>query len=170
MTVYLWVLRHAKAEDTSPGGDITRRLTKSGRRQAELVRDHVESLAGSQPLPELVLCSTAARARETAEPVMEALPKARIEFDKNLYSMDTEEIVDWIRSMNPDEHCLMVVGHNPTLYELCVLLAEPKDKETFEDDGLSKGALVGLSATASSWADARKGAFSLAHRFVPRLK
>lgn len=166
----LWVLRHAKAEDTSPGGDITRRLTKTGRRQADLVRDHVASLEGVEPLPELVLCSTAARARETADPVMEALPKARIEYDKNLYSLDTEEIFDLVKTLDPDERTLMVVGHNPTLYELCVLLADPRYKETLEQDGLPKGALVELSLVAERWVDAHKSSFSLVHRFVPRPK
>ncbi len=73
-------------------------------------------------LPELVLCSPAVRAHETADLVMPALPEARFEVDDALYSEDGTGLIAWLKILDPDVSSLMVVGHNPTLQELCVML------------------------------------------------
>jgi phosphohistidine phosphatase len=167
----LWILRHAKAAEIGPAGDITRPLTKNGRRQAELVRDHLESLESTATPPRLVICSPAVRARQTAEAVMPALDDARIEFDKDLYTKDADGVIDLIEQLAPEETSLMIVGHNPTLLDLCVMLAQPSDAEKLEQDGLPTGTLVGLAQQgASSWAALSKGSWSLVHRFVPKAK
>src|SRR5258708_30988934 len=59
----LLLLRHAKSSWDNPGGrDFDRPLAPRGRRTAPLIGGH---LRDRQLLPDLVLCSTARRARQT---------------------------------------------------------------------------------------------------------
>ncbi|MFZ0668082.1 MAG: histidine phosphatase family protein [Acidimicrobiales bacterium] len=167
----LWILRHAKAAQIGTDGDITRPLTKNGRHQADLVREHLEALATVERLPTLVISSTAARARETAEAVMPALTGARIEFERDLYTQDADGVVDLIKLLDPDDKSIMIVGHNPTLQDLCVMLAEQSYAQKLEQDGLPTSTLVGLAQRgASSWNELSAGSCSLVHRFVPKPK
>jgi phosphohistidine phosphatase len=178
----LWLLRHAKAASNGPSGDASRPLTGKGRRQADSVREHLQSLApkAAQILPNLVLCSPAARARETAEIVMPALPEARIQFDQILYDEDAEGVLEWLRLLDPPESRVMLVGHNPTLQELCLILAEPAFHDELELVGLPTAALMRFdvpvvtgstgstgSTRSTDWRGLAVGAAKLGHRFVP---
>lgn len=170
----IWVLRHAKAAAQGPKGDKSRPLTGRGRRQAKAVREHLRALGDQEALPSLVLCSPAVRARETAELVMPAMPKANIQFEDDLYDEDAAGVIDWLRQLDPDESRLMVVGHNPTLLELCVLLAEPVYREELESSGLPTAGLVRFDEPVADgggrphrWRDLVPGAARVGHRFVP---
>jgi phosphohistidine phosphatase len=59
----LILLRHGKAEDSNPGGDSARELVEKGREQA---RRQAKLLKQAGMLPEIVLTSPLARARQTA--------------------------------------------------------------------------------------------------------
>jgi phosphohistidine phosphatase len=170
----IWLLRHAKAASDGPSGDISRPLTGKGRRQADSVREHFRSLAPKalQILPNLVLCSPATRARETAEIVMPALPDAHIQFDQVLYDEDADGVLEWLRQLDPPEPRMMLVGHNPTLQELCLILTRPVFHDELESMGLPTAALMRFDepvATGSTgWRGLAPGAASLGHRFDPR--
>jgi len=170
-SVVVWVLRHAKAAANGPEGDYSRPLTRNGRRQAELVRQHLETLSdGNSLLPELVLCSPAARARETAELVLPAIPDAEIEYVEDLYSIEADELLDLIKEVDARHRRLMVVGHNPTLHEFCLMLARPTDSESIEELGLPTACLVGLGKSdVAGWEDLRPGKCRMFHRFVPEF-
>jgi phosphohistidine phosphatase SixA len=61
----LLILRHAQTEDTRPGSrDSERRLTPDGERDAEQVGDHLRKQGITI---DKVLCSSAARTRQTLE-------------------------------------------------------------------------------------------------------
>jgi phosphohistidine phosphatase len=177
----IWVLRHAKAASDGPSGDVSRPLTGRGRRQAESVREHLQSLGQSpkhslgQALPTLVLCSPATRARETAETVMPALPEAHIQFEQVLYDEDADGVLEWLKQLDPPEPRIMIVGHNPTLHELCLILTETDSHEEVEALRLPTAALVrldeavaGSSRGSGSWSSLTVGGATLGHRFVPQ--
>ena len=164
----LWVLRHAKAAAQGTGGDKTRQITSRGRRQATAVCEHITSIEDRNSLPELVLCSPAVRARETADLVMPALPDARLEVDEALYSEDGTGLIAWLKILDPDVSSLMVVGHNPTLQELCVMLTASPVSEEIDSDGLGTAALVELEQPhTASWSHLELGGSRLVHRFTP---
>jgi phosphohistidine phosphatase len=170
VTLCLWILRHAKAAAEGPGGDVTRPLTKRGRRQAEAVMEHVEELGRTVELPALVLCSPAARALETAERVTPALPRVRLEVDRGFYSKDASGLVDWLHSTRPEEQTLMIVGHNPTLLDLCLILSDPLESEPLDTEGLPTAGLVVLSQSdATGWGQLAQGSSRIVHRFVPEV-
>jgi phosphohistidine phosphatase len=167
-TLKIWVLRHAKAEAEGPGGDFARSLTPRGRRQAKAVREHLAQLAETHELPSLVLSSPAARALETAEAVLPALPSARLQTEAQLYSQHADGVVKLLRELDPEERALMVVGHNPTLYELCMMLATPAGSKTIESAGLSTAGLVVLAfAGVARWSGLVPGEGELVLSFRP---
>jgi phosphohistidine phosphatase len=161
----LWILRHAKAASEGPGGDSTRPLTGRGNRQAQAVRSYLEDLGPREPLPELVLCSPAVRALETAQGVMGAMPSAKLEIDGEIYTKDAEQLLDWLRELDPPESRVMLVGHNPTLLDLAGMLCEP-ESSGFLANGLPTAGLVVLSLSGSGgWADLLPGSARVVRHF-----
>lgn len=119
----LWLLRHAKSrwgDDSLP--DHQRPLDARGRDAALRMGRHLRA-GGARP--ELVLCSSALRTRETLDLLGEALGAdlpARIE--RGLYLASAGEILSRIQAAPDASRGLMVIGHNPGLGELAALLAQ----------------------------------------------
>jgi phosphohistidine phosphatase len=64
--------------------------------------------------PELVLCSTAERTKETLELVLPVLAgKPQIRYDRILYLAEWPVLLAEIRALASEASPLMVVGHNP---------------------------------------------------------
>jgi phosphohistidine phosphatase len=170
MTLRLWILRHAKAAPEGPGGDSTRPLTGKGKRQTDAVRLHLESFPIQADLPALVLCSPATRARQTADRVLPAMPGARLDIETAIYSGDASGLAELLRNDDPEETTVMIVGHNPTLLDLCLMLSDPVDSDVLERSGLPTAGLVVLDQPdASHWHELAQGSARLTHRFVPEV-
>jgi phosphohistidine phosphatase len=74
--------------------------------------------------PELVLCSTAERTKETLELVLPVLAgKPQIRYDRILYLAEWPVLLAEIRALASEVSPLMVVGHNPGLEHLAIALA-----------------------------------------------
>ncbi|NBB16965.1 histidine phosphatase family protein [Caulobacter sp. SLTY] len=111
----LILFRHGKAERTAPGGDIARRLTDRGRRDAEIMGG---VLATQGLVPDLALVSSAARTQETWEAASPAFPGARLLVRRDLYLADEAVIVDLAETLGRSAGTVMIVGHNPGLHML----------------------------------------------------
>ena len=119
----LHLLRHTKsswADDELDDHD--RPLSKRGQRDAEAIARH---FAESCPTPDLVLSSTAARARATLEPLLDRLMPRRILLDRALYLAPGAKLLEHLREASEDVGTALLVGHNPGLHELALLLADP---------------------------------------------
>jgi phosphohistidine phosphatase len=116
----LLLLRHAKAERTRPGEpDRDRPLSQRGRTDAEAIG---KVIARRGERPDLVLCSTAARTRQTWEhvrPALAAEPQAR--FLDAVY--DADDYLGVLRAEGGDVGSLLVIGHNPAVQTTAVALA-----------------------------------------------
>jgi phosphohistidine phosphatase len=145
----LLLLRHAKSSWDDPGlDDHDRPLNKRGRRDAprmgRLVRDE-------EIVPDVILCSTAERARETAEAVAEASGfSGETRFLHALYLAGPGEILASLRRVGPEVETAMVVGHNPGIEELLFGL-------TGVGEGLSTAALARVSLPVPRFRDLRAG-------------
>lgn len=113
----LLVLRHAKAsQDATIASDHTRPLTKKGRKAARRIG---ELLVAEQLVPDLVLSSTAARARETTEVVVESSGHSGpITFLDELYLAEAAAYFDALQRLGGQAERVLVVGHNPGLEAL----------------------------------------------------
>ncbi|MDN5928693.1 MAG: histidine phosphatase family protein [Hyphomicrobiales bacterium] len=124
----LYLLRHAKAGWAEPGTrDFDRPLTERGRRDAAAVG---MAMRVSGFVPDLVLCSTARRARETWECVagtIGPLPSGPA-FADSLYSCDAAGYLSIVRNAADGMASLLVIGHNPMIEDVAVACAAEGDE------------------------------------------
>ncbi|HEV2263902.1 MAG TPA: histidine phosphatase family protein [Stellaceae bacterium] len=118
----LFLLRHAKAVAQHADGDRTRGLSDVGRDSA---RTMAAAAAERHFAPSLVLCSDAVRTRETLDIVLPALkPEPEIVYEEALYLADAKQLLQRLRRIPDDVRSVMLVGHNPGLQELAVMLSD----------------------------------------------
>jgi phosphohistidine phosphatase len=119
----LYLLRHAKSswKDRSLP-DHDRPLAGRGRRAATAMARHLRQ---ENVDPELVLCSTARRARETLERIEPALGVRAVRVDRGLYGAGEDALLARLRELPADAGAVLVIGHNPGLQRLAVVLARP---------------------------------------------
>lgn len=122
----LMLLRHAKAERAEPGvRDFDRALAPAGRDAAPRIGAY---MAGHALTPDLAICSSARRAKETWELAAHALPPpVRATYDKRIYDLDANGLLRLVRETGADVHVLLLVGHNPSLEDLAELLIATGD-------------------------------------------
>lgn len=78
----------------------------------------VLGLEGVRP-PDLAICSAAVRTRQTAGLVVEALPSPiPLESNRSLYGADVGLVLRQLREIDPGVKSALLVGHNPTMFEL----------------------------------------------------
>lgn len=113
----LYLLRHAKAAWTLPGQkDFDRTLDETGFADAEILADRA---ADKGLVPDLVLCSTAVRCRQTAEALSRAMTEdLDIRYIDALYTGSSSVYRNLICSQDASVSSLMVVGHNPVIEEV----------------------------------------------------
>lgn len=143
----LLLLRHAKSSWSEEGmADHDRPLNKRGKRDAPRVG---QMLRESGRVPDAIYCSTAMRARRTAELVAEAAGfTGELELHGALYLATPERVVD-VLALAPDQHpCVLAVGHNPGLEQLVAVL-------TGENTSLPTAALVEIQLDIDRWSDLR---------------
>ena len=139
--VELLVWRHAKTERGGRGrSDVERRLLPVGRADAEEIG---RLLVSRDLVPQIVLCSNAIRARETAD-LASALfrpPPARFDLPE-LYNGDGTEYLKAVSVYGGAATRILLVGHNPDIASLVGSIAgRSVDMKT--------GALAVIEADAS---------------------
>ena len=117
----LVVLRHAKSAWPEGTPDAQRPLAERGRRDAPAagrwLRKHIGDI-------DLVVCSSALRARQTWELVagkLKAVPAFRE--DERVYEASAETLVKVARELPDEARTVVVVGHNPGLEDVVALLS-----------------------------------------------
>jgi phosphohistidine phosphatase len=132
----LILFRHAKAEQVFGKPDHERELTGRGRRDARAAGEwlHEHELG-----PELVLCSTATRTRQTwAAAADGGACGETVEYDDAIYSGGAESVLRTVRESAGEAQVVLVVGHNPTMAVLASRLSEG-DGSTEAHDCLAAG-------------------------------
>src|SRR5260221_5417629 len=116
----LILLRHAKSAWPDVA-DHERPLAGRGRRAAPAAG---RWLRESGLVPDLVLCSTALRARETWQLAAEELgSQPRATFEQRVYGANAAELLDLARQTSSGVRTLMIVGHEPSMSDLTLELA-----------------------------------------------
>jgi phosphohistidine phosphatase len=157
----LYLLRHAKSSWKEQGlADHDRPLAPRGRRAARALARHLRDE------PELVLCSTARRARETLAGIEPALGRSEIRLEPELYGAGPAALLERLREISAHVGSVMVIGHNPGLQELALLLA--RDGSTELGAKFPTGALATLAFRGPGWAELDRGAAELVEFVRPR--
>ncbi|EST37792.1 hypothetical protein N566_11140 [Streptomycetaceae bacterium MP113-05] len=162
------LLRHAKA-DWPDVADHDRPLADRGRTDAPLAGGW---LAGHGIAPQLTLCSTAARTRETWKLVAHQLPeRPRTVYEERLYEASPGEIIAVLNETSDDTRDLLVVGHNPGMQALAELLAGSADEDAagrMREHGFPTAALAVVRFTGL-WKSVEPGAGTLSAYWAPHV-
>jgi phosphohistidine phosphatase len=164
----LYLLRHAKSSWDVPAlDDHDRPLAPRGMKAARVVASEI---ARQRISVDLVLCSSAARARQTLEAVRPALAgPLDIRIGLEIYTAGAGDLLGHLGDLDEATRTVLVVGHNPALEELTELLAGDGEPQALEQlrRKFPTGALATLT-TRRSWRDLGPGAAYLESLFLPR--
>ncbi len=158
----LVLLRHAKSSwDEAQLDDQDRPLAPRGCRAAKKIgiylhREGIE--------PDLILCSSAARARQTFD-LLHLGPKAEVLFEDGLYGASAGTLLARLRQVTDTAGSVLVIGHNPGVEDLAATLAG-------DDEGLVQkfptAALADLRVPIAAWGELRPGVARLHVFILPR--
>ncbi len=113
----LLIMRHAKSSWKEPQiEDHERPLNKRGKQNAPRMGRLLREM---ELVPDLVLSSSAKRARDTAQAVADQCRyKGTLKLDRELYAAPAETYLQALRNLEDDYKRVLLVGHNPGLEEL----------------------------------------------------
>ena len=169
----LLLLRHAKSSwDQSDLDDMARPLAPRGLKAAPLVGRYV---SGRRLVPDLVLCSTAVRARQTLELVLAEWERedgdgVQVDMRASLYLAPPGELLAAIRRVDEAVGCLMIIGHNPGMAQLADRLAAGGDPQglTTMAAKFPTAALAVIDLDIGSWKAIQPGAGHLQSFIRPK--
>jgi phosphohistidine phosphatase len=165
----LILLRHAKAEHGLDVPDHDRPLAPTGRRQSVQVG---AGLAAAGLVPDVVLCSSSVRTRQTWQIAATTLAteaagavEPQVVYSDALYDAGPADVLAAVRGVDASAGVVLVVGHEPAISRAAALLAGPGSDEAVRTRvyvGVPTGSWSVL-APWGEWADlAHEGARLLA--------
>lgn len=164
----IMLLRHAKAEAGTLGGDFSRKLTPDGCEHAVSLGQKLLEL---RLLPQLIFSSTAKRAAQTCDLVCEqlAIDTDQVQFSDVLYMADVGTFLSQLHRINNRFKRVLIVAHNPSLEDLVDYLATAVfDSDQPSGKRMLPATLVMLEFTGN-WADLNAHSCSLALRLHGKL-
>lgn len=110
----LLLMRHAKSSWKDPDlTDHDRPLKKRGRKDAKRIAKVIEA---NDLYPHLILSSSATRAVETVEVLVDALGfENEIIYSDALYMGEPSDFIEALKTLDSDIEKVMIVAHNPGL-------------------------------------------------------
>ena len=144
---------------------MTDRWHLAVRREAGLAG---EWLRAQLPTFDSVLCSTATRTRET---LARTGIDAPVRYDDRLYDASPGMVIEQINGIGDDVSVLLVVGHEPTMTQLALGLANPLTINANAAERISlkfPTSAMAVLRLNGSWTDLELGSAQLADFHVPR--
>jgi phosphohistidine phosphatase len=166
----LSLLRHGKSSWEQTGiDDHERPLAKRGRTAAEAVGAF---MAERRLRPDLILCSDAARTRETLERVLPHFPPPPPEviLDRGLYLASATLMLARLRQTASEVRQLLMIGHNPGMHALALELVGLGQRADIAAMATKfpTAALAVLTFDVGTWAEVRPAGGRLVLFMTPR--
>lgn len=168
----LSLFRHAKSSWDDPVlEDFDRPLGKRGRKAAPGMGKLLNTMGLK---PDLILCSGAVRARQTLALVLEAFgaPLPKVVYDDAIYMAQPEKLISRLRAHTADDPArhVMIVGHNPGLEELALLLASrgPAGARGRMVEKFPTASVAVIAFDTDAWDEVAYGAGTLEHFLTPK--
>ena len=167
----LVLLRHAKAEQSPDAPDAERPLTARGHADAAAAGAW---LARHALLPDVVLCSTARRTRQTwhgmAVGITGSPPEGGpagsapvVRYEAGAYEAQPEQLLELVRAVEPGAGTVLLIAHNPGVSLLSALL----DPQRADPEGLRTTDLV-VHRLGVPWAELATGGAPIVDRHTAR--
>jgi phosphohistidine phosphatase len=160
-TKRLALLRHAKSSwDDASLADRDRPLSPRGRRAATRIGRY---LRDEGMVPELVLCSSSSRTRQTLDR-LELDGRVEISIEDELYGASAGDLLRRVRRIGEPVTTALVIAHNPGIQDLAASLAsDPAPLASFPT-----AALADLRVAVGTWEDVAPGGAVLHGFITPR--
>ena len=115
------LMRHAKSswKDESLD-DFDRPLNKRGKRDLPIMSQKIKELGLN---PQLIICSTALRAKKTAKGVSKVFPQAPIVLEKRLYEANLQTYISIINTLAQKFDEVVIIAHNPQITQSAEFLS-----------------------------------------------
>lgn len=163
MPKHLYLFRHAESVDKQlRDHDRDRELSPTGVRESlqmgtYLNRENVN--------PDIIICSSAARARATTQLAADAMKfdHNKITFDDELYTASVRTFFEFITKLDDDYSQVMCVGHNPTVSYLAEYLTGA------EIGDMTTAGIVMIKFNIKSWREVSQGNGELLHYVYPSM-
>ncbi len=168
----LYLLRHAKSSWDEPDmDDHERPLASRGQRAGATMAKYMAERKDGPPAVDLILCSTARRARETLDAVAGAwkiLPP--VEYERGLYLCGEQALFDRLRALPDQVGAVMLVGHNPDFAHLALRLSATGDMVDMHalEEKFPTGTLVAINLPLDRWGDLAWRSGELVEFVTPR--
>ncbi len=118
--------------------------------------------------PALVLCSPSLRTRQTLEAVEASLGKrCAVKVVSQLYAASEQELLERLQALPKSVSSVMLVGHNPGLHNLALVLASRGADLAQLEEKFPTGALATLAVHSDSWTALGPGEAELVDYVVP---
>jgi phosphohistidine phosphatase len=165
----LTLLRHAKSTWDDPvARDFDRPLNRRGRRAATTVGREMRA----QDLAfDRIIASPAVRVVETLGDIAAGYgAPLDIDYDQRLYLASTDTLLDLVREVGDDVERLLLVGHNPGLETLALLLARDGGDALRGELSVKypTGTVAQVALDVDHWRDAAPGSGRLVRFIRPR--
>jgi phosphohistidine phosphatase len=164
----LYLLRHAKSDwGDSSLKDFDRPLNGRGWKAAKAIGQEMRE---RDFVPDLVLLSPAVRTRETLARAEEGFGgKFEVMEERAIYLAETETLVGLVRGAPAHATRLMIVGHNPGMHELVLVLSNgPGELREEVAHKFPTAAMAEISFDVEDWPDVTTGIGRLRSFVKPR--
>jgi phosphohistidine phosphatase len=165
----LTLLRHAKSgDDGTVARDFDRPLNAKGRRAARAVGRHMrdEGLRF-----DAVIASPALRVAETIDELSGGIGRTLTpNWEKRIYLASPDDLLEVVRTAPDEADSLLLVGHNPGLEELVLMLVPEGDDATRDNVAVKypTASLAEMALDVPRWDEVAPGKAELVRFVRPR--
>ncbi|MEO9485390.1 MAG: histidine phosphatase family protein [Ekhidna sp.] len=114
MSRKIYLIRHSYAEEPNGKRDIERELTLEGQSTVRALGRH---LIKENFNPDVILCSTSTRTKQTALNLVEELGmnEGAVEYKEVIYNASVRELLALLNDLSDSQKSIAIIGHNPTI-------------------------------------------------------
>lgn len=155
----LYLMRHGMVSLDSDSVDFRVSLSQNGIRDVLSQRERFKKSDGIRP--DCIFCSTAKRARETADLLDDLFVGAPVFFRDTLYLAPAFRIMDLVRQTDSIFRRIMIIGHTPGLEQLTAVLTSDDVRLRFHPADC-----VSLRVNLNSWEKLNTGCAEIEKSFL----
>jgi phosphohistidine phosphatase len=164
----LLLLRHAKSSWEGRAKDFERPLAPRGERAAPGMGAY---LVAQGLLPELILCSSATRTRQTLALVLPHLSgQPEVMVEDGLYLATSTALLSRLRRVGSGIVRVMMIGHNPGMHGLATMLSGSGEEKALKALGAKfpTAALAAITFAEGDWSQIAPASGRLTHFMTPK--
>lgn len=165
MNFRLYLMRHGQAESLGASHDFERNLTDIGKQQASRSGEFLHDYQVDK-----IIISYVKRTMQTASIVKQSVNAKEEEIVEYLYKAEEGSVIKMLSEQDDKNQHILVIGHNPTIYNLALELAD-NDSDRYDDlisSSMQTGQVVVLDfPRLKSWQELNSNDAELVDIFKP---